>query len=189
MHTSSSFGGTSVDRVVVVGAPGCGKTTTARAVAELLRLPHTELDALWWDPDWTEVGAEVFSERAREVVAQAKWVVDGNYFSQGASDVIWPAADTLVWIDLPRRIAVPRVIRRSARRALTRQELWNGNREGWNILRPDSIILFAYRAWPKYGERYRAIHESGEFAHLHWVILRSPREVRRWLGQLADQRV
>lgn len=175
-----------MERVVVVGAPGCGKTTVARAVSRALELPHTELDSLWWDPEWTEVGAEVFSERARVVVAAERWVVDGNYFSQGGAEVIWPAADTIVWIDLPRHIAVPRVLRRSVRRAVTQVELWNGNREGWNILRPDSIIRFAYTAWPKYGERYRGIVASGEFAHLNWVILRSPREVRQWLELLGS---
>lgn len=174
-----------VNRVVVVGAPGCGKSTTARMIGAALGLPYTELDSLWWDPDWTEVGAEVFCERARPVVAQERWVVDGNYFSAGARDVIWPRADTIVWLDLPRHIAVPRVVRRSFRRALTREELWNGNREGWNILRPDSIIRFAWRAWPKYGERYRELMATGEFDNVGWVRLQTPADVSQWVGALT----
>lgn len=173
-----------MNRVVVVGAPGCGKTTTARAIAKALDLPYKELDSLWWDPNWTEAGAETFTARASEVTAKERWVVDGNYFSVGAREAIWPRADTIVWLDLPRRIAVPRVLRRSFRRALTREELWNGNKEGWNILRPDSVIRFAWTAWPKYGERYRELIATGEFDNVAWVHLRSPAEIQRWLAGL-----
>lgn len=174
-----------MNRIVVVGAPGCGKTTTGRRIGAALGIPYTELDSLWWDPNWTEVGEDEFKRRAAEVVGGDRWVVDGNYFSVGSRDVIWPAADTIVWLDLPRWVAVPRVIRRSARRVFTREELWNGNREGWNVLSPDSIVKFAWTAWPKYGERYRELVASGDFAHLGWVHLRSPSEVGRWLATLV----
>ncbi len=175
-----------MNRVVVVGAPGCGKTTTARAIAAALGLPHTELDSLWWEPDWVEAGAEVFGERVRTVVEQPRWVVDGNYFSVGASEAIWPVADTIVWLDLPRWIAVPRVLRRTVVRAVRETELWNGNRERISqVLRPGSIVHFAWTAWPKYGERYRKLLASGEFDQLRWIRLRSPREVRAWVAALA----
>jgi adenylate kinase family enzyme len=175
-----------VNRVIVVGAPGCGKTTTARAMSAALGLPHTELDSLWWEPNWVEAGEELFSARARLVVEKPRWVLDGNYFSVGAQNVIWPAADTVVWLDLPRHIAVPRVLRRSIVRGVRRNELWNGNRESLlNVLRPDSIVKFAWTAWPKYGQRYREIMATGEFAHIDWVHLRAPAEVRAWVTSLS----
>lgn len=85
---------------------------------------------------------------------------------------------------ITRRIAVPRVIRRSFTRAFRRTELWNGNTEGWNILRPDSIIRFAWTAWPKYGQRYEELIATGEFGNVAWVRLRTPREIRRWADNL-----
>jgi len=175
-----------VNRVVVVGAPGCGKTTVAGAIGRALDLPHTELDSLWWEPNWVEAGAEAFTERASAVAATARWVVDGNYFSVGAETTVWPRADTIVWLDLPRHIAVPRVLRRSLRRATTGVELWNGNRERlMQLWRPDSIVRFAYVAWPKYGARYRQLIASGDYDYLNWVVLPSPAAVRSWLGGLT----
>jgi adenylate kinase family enzyme len=148
-----------------------------------LGLPRTELDALWWDPDWTEAGADEFQRRVAPVVAQDRWVLDGNYFSVGAGALIWPLADTIVWLDLPRWIAVPRVLRRSLVRGVRRTELWSGNRESvLRVLRPDSIVRFAWTAWPKYGERYRSLVNDPQFAHLTWVHLTSPSDVRRWLA-------
>jgi len=66
-------------RYVVIGTSGSGKTTLARQIAERLRIPHIELDALHWDPNWTSVGAEVMGERVSAAIAGPAWALDGNY--------------------------------------------------------------------------------------------------------------
>jgi adenylate kinase family enzyme len=172
-----------MDRIVVVGPPGSGKTTTAAAIAKRLGAPHTELDSLWWDPNWTEVGHEEFRARLAPVVAEDRWVLDGNYTSAGAADLAWPRADAVVWLDLGRWVTVPRVVRRTFTRAARQQELWNGNRESIRLaLRADSIIWYAWREHPKYNQRYDRLATDG--AHPSWVRLRSPSAVRKWLAAL-----
>jgi adenylate kinase family enzyme len=112
-------------------------------------------------------------------------VLDGNYFSVGARDVIWPVADTIVWLDMPRWVTVPRVVKRTLWRGVTRQELWSGNRESLKLaLRPDSIIRFAYDAHPKYNKRYEGLADDPELAHLRWFRLKSPAAVRRFFREL-----
>jgi adenylate kinase family enzyme len=171
--------------VVVVGPPGSGKTTVAAAMARRLGLPHIELDSLWWEPNWTEAGAELFQARLREVIGADSWILDGNYFSVGAREVVWPRADTVVWLDHARWVTVPRVMRRTIVRGLRRTELWSGNRESLrSALRPDSIVRYAWREHPKYNRRYEGLTDDDEFAHLQWVRLRAPREVRRWIASL-----
>jgi hypothetical protein len=56
-----------VDRIVVIGPPGSGKTRLAATVAHRLGPPHTEMDSLWWEPDWTEAGADVSFRPTRPV--------------------------------------------------------------------------------------------------------------------------
>jgi adenylate kinase family enzyme len=176
-----------VERIVVVGPPGSGKTTLGRTLAERLDCAHVEMDSLWWDADWTEAGPERFRERAEVAVRGERWVADGNYVSTGARDVVWPLADTLIWLDQPRWVTVPRVVRRTFSRGVRRTELWSGNRESLRLaLRPDSIIWFAWRAHPKYNRRYEGLDEDPAYAHLDWIRLRSPRAVRRWLSSVRS---
>jgi adenylate kinase family enzyme len=178
-----------VNRIVVVGPPGSGKTTVARAISRSLWLPHTELDSLWWGPNWTEAGAEAFGERVRVIVERDRWVVDGNYFSVGGRDLIWPLADTVVWLDLARWVTVSRVVRRTVSRGIQRSELWSGNRESIRLaLRPDSIVRYAWRAHPKNNIRYADLSDDPNFAHLTWVRLSSPKAARRWIRALSPSR-
>lgn len=173
---------------MVVGPPGSGKTTTAKLLSARLGLPHTELDGLWWEPNWVEAGSELFIERLRDVIGGDRWVLDGNYFSVGARDVLWPTADTIVWLDFPRWVTVPRVLKRTLKRGLLRTELWSGNRESIKLaLRPDSIVRFAYTAHPKYNKRYEGLETDPAFAHLGWFRLKTPAAVRRFLRGLPQQ--
>jgi adenylate kinase family enzyme len=88
-----------MQRISVIGATGSGKTTVARRTAEALGVPHIELDALHWEPDWEEAPLEVFRERVSDAIQGERWVVDGNYSK--VRDMVWGRADTVLWLDYP----------------------------------------------------------------------------------------
>lgn len=89
----------SLDRVVVVGTTGSGKTDLAREAARALGVPHVEFDAYRHGPGWSETPDDVFRERLRDALAGGSWVGDGNY--RVARSVVWPRATLLVWLDYP----------------------------------------------------------------------------------------
>jgi len=166
----------------VVGGPGSGKSTIATVLAGQLDVPKVELDELWWDPGWRPVGRDELRRRVCARLVAESWVVDGNYVDEIA-DLVWPRADSVVWLDLPRGVAVRRAVRRAAKRAVARTELWNGNRETFAVLSPVSIRRFVV-SWPRYTERIaRALEEHG-IADQAVIRLRSDIEVRDWLGSL-----
>jgi adenylate kinase family enzyme len=142
----------SFSRIVVHGASGSGKTTLARNLSRVLGVPQLELDALYHQANWTGLDDELFRQRVSVIVRQPSWVSDGNY--RIVRDLLWSRAELIVFLDLPRRQVVSRVLRRTIRRSLTREELWNGNREHLrNLLSADperNIVLWSWSTHHRY---------------------------------------
>ncbi len=170
-------------RVSVVGNSGSGKTRLARMLAAALGVPFLELDAVFHLPDWGELPVEQFRAGVREFAAGAAWVVDGNY--SVVRDVVWERADTVVWVDPPQALVMARVVRRTLRRTVTRQELWNGNREPfsnlWSLDPYRSIIAWSWTRRTEYRRRYETAMVDPAWRHLTFVRLRRAGEARRLL--------
>ncbi len=86
-----------LERVIIVGTSCCGKTTFSRRLAEILKQPHIELDALYWGPNWVAKPADEFRRLVENAVSRDRWVVDGNYGL--VRDVIWPKATLVIWLN------------------------------------------------------------------------------------------
>ena len=170
-------------RIHVVGTSCSGKTTLARALAARLGLPHVELDALHWAPGWTEVPRELMQERVAQATAGDGWVIDGNY--SRVRDDVWTRADTVVWLNYALPVILARYARRTARRMITREELWGtGNRERpWLLLSREGLLYWILTTYKKRRREYPALF--AERPDLNAVILESPRAAERWLASIA----
>lgn len=170
-----------MQRVVVIGTSGSGKTTLARRLAAILGVPHIELDALHWEPNWQEAPTDLFLARVGIAVAARAWTADGNYHA--ARDLVWGRADTLVWLDFPLYVILWRLLLRTARRIIWREELWSGNRETLAAqLSRDSIILWALHTYQRRRRETPLLLQQPAYRHLTVVHLRSPQEAQRWLA-------
>jgi len=173
--------------VVVVGTSGSGKTTLGRRLATILEVPHIELDALHWEPDWTEAADGVLAARLADALTAAPdgWVVDGNYLTKTES-LTWAAADTVVFLDFPLPVVLGRLTRRSVRRARTQEELWSGNRERLAMLvSRDSLLWWAVKTHGRNRRRYSARMHDAAWTHLEIVRLRSLPAVDRYVASLT----
>jgi len=172
--------------VSVVGSTGSGKTTVAAVIGEALGIPVVELDAIHWGPDWTPVDRDEIRRQVSEIVAAGAWVIDGNYRGM-AQDLVWAAADTIVWLDLPFRSNASQLIRRTSQRITGRESLWNDNRESWRttIFSRDSILLWLAKTHRKNRKRYLQDMTSAGRSQPVWVRLRSRRGVEAWLAGLS----
>ena len=158
-----------MQRVSVIGISGSGKSTLARELAAHLDATHLELDSLFHQPDWTPLPTEEFRARVSEAVAAERWVIDGNYGTR-VQDLVWDAADTVVWLDLERRVILPRLLRRTLTRMARGEELWNGNRESWRNLfdpRPTQNILL----WMCTQHRPQRVGNAANLARERWSHL------------------
>ena len=115
------------------------------------------------------------------------WVVDGNY-RRRVGDLVPGRADTVAWLDYSKTVVMARVVRRTLRRVLTREELWSGNKEPWSNLlsfNPErSIIAWSWKMHASYRTQFEL--ESQETAdRVECLRLRSPAETRRWLSHVV----
>ena len=113
-------------RIHLVGTTGSGKTTLAKQLDRNLGYQHIELDALWWDANWTNPSIEVFRQRVEHATSGDTRVVDGNY--SRIRDIVWARVETIIWLDFPLWLILFRLFKRTVGRLMTKGEIWNGNR-------------------------------------------------------------
>jgi adenylate kinase family enzyme len=174
-------------RIHVVGTTGSGKTTTASHVAARLEVTHVELDALHWQPNWTEAPLHVFRQRTQEALSGDAWVVDGNYSK--VRDIVWARADTIVWLDYPLPLILWQLAVRTFRRVFLREELWNRNRETLRtaLFSRDSLFLWALKTYRRRRQEYPRLFNLPQHAHLNLIHLTSPGKTRTWIDNLLPQ--
>lgn len=165
---------------VIASSPGNGKTTLARQLAARLELPLVELDPLAYGPGWRETPADELLPLVSELVAGDRWVIDGIYPPK-LGDLVPRSADTVVWLDLPIRVWLPRLLRRTVRRMRTGEELWHGNHERFfgAIVGRNPILVRALRL-----HRRRRREWPAFLAPFPVVRLRTPVEVEAFLESI-----
>ena len=166
-------------RVSVVGNSGSGKSTLGKALAARLGVPFVELDAIHHLPGWAPIDVAEFRRTVGEIAGGDGWVIDGNY--SAVRDLVWARADTVVWFGLPRRTVIRQLLWRSIRRGVTREELWNGNREplsGLFRLDPqESLLRWSWTRHQVYRERYA--RAAAERSDLEFIRIGSRKDAER----------
>ncbi len=176
-------------RIAIIGCSGAGKSTLAGHLAKRFAIPHVELDGLYHGPNWEPARLEDFQAATLERTGPtSQWVACGNYDGTVGAD-LRSRANYIVFLDLPKRVVMTRMLRRSLGRVITRKELWNGNRERWRNLfhrePEENIVPWAWTRWAKYRRQFRGQMEAGGFAHAHVLHFTRASQVRRWLLELG----
>ena len=171
-------------RVVVTGTTGSGTTTLARELARAQGVPHVEMDAYRHGPNWRETPDDEFRRQLAHALSGDRWVADGNYSM--ARDSVWPRATAIVWLDFNFGLVFWRLALRTLRRGITRETLWNGNKENLfsHLFTRHSLFLWAFKShWRRRRTLPLALAQP-QHTHLRLVRLRSPRAAVRWLADV-----
>ena len=168
---------------VVTSASGSGEhDRRSRASPTRLDVPFHELDALFWQPNWTEPTPDDFRARVEPIVATDSWVIDGSYQSW-IGHLVLGNADVVVWLDLADARLAPAVAPedRIARQKRARScGTATASRCGTRSRAANSLVLFALRHYRGRRRRY-----PERFATYDVVRLRTRPEVERFLSAIA----
>jgi hypothetical protein len=175
-------------RILVLGRTGSGKTTLARELAAAIGVPHVELDALYFGPDFSTVPLSVLRERTSAAIAGDRWVTDGN--KSAVRDLVWPRADTVIWLDYPLVVSLWRLGRRALWRTsvLKAQAAEGDGKAGLprQFLSAAKGVLTALRSHKGQRREYPRMFAKQENQHLAVVRLRSPSATREWLAHQRE---
>jgi adenylate kinase family enzyme len=169
-----------MQRILVIGSGGAGKSTLARRLGERLALPVVHLDAMYWRGGWTTPSKDEWVREVARLIAADAWVIDGNY--TGTLDLRIPAADTIIFLDFPRILCLWRVVeRRFLFRGRSRPDMHPEcpERLTWQFI--DWIWNYPRRQRPRVLERLRAVA-----AEKRVIILESPSAVEEFVAGIES---
>lgn len=175
------------DRILIWGNSCAGKSTLAARLAKAMGVPHVDLDALNWLPNWVGLNAtnpDLLEEKFRDATKDNAWVIAGSYTVQ-AQATFWPRLDTIIWLDLNMPILVYRVLARSWRRWRDRELLWGTNYEKfWDQLKvwngEDSLVWWIVTQHQRKRRDMLDIITNPRWAHIQVIRLTSVQAVNEF---------
>lgn len=165
-----------MQRVLVIGSPGAGKSTLSHDLARRSGLSLHHLDRIHWLPGWIERDRDEARGMVEQVLAQDRWIIDGNYGS--TMPLRLPRADTVVWLDYPTSLCFGRALNRWWRyRGRNRPDMTEGCPERLNFEFLLYVLMFR-RSW--HARNGKALASFGGEV----LRFRHPEETERWLGSI-----
>ena len=167
-----------MQRVLIIGPCGAGKSTLARKLGDRLGLPVFHMDQLNWRTGWVESSKDEIGAKLQAIVTDDRWLIDGNYGGTLAERL--SRADTVIYLDFPISLCVARVLRRIwSYRGSTRPDMTEGCPE-----RFDLAFLWYLITWNS-GPRVRTEHLLR--GHENKIVrLKTPAALTDWMVRLDN---
>ena len=165
-------------KILVIGSGGSGKSTFSRRLGEKLGLPVVHLDQLYWRPGWVETPKDEWVEIVRDELEKGAWIMDGNF--GGTRAMRMQAADTVIFLDLPRYLCMYRILKRTLiYRRGQRPDMAKGCDERFDL----EFIMWVWN-YPNRA-RLNVLEELRMFPGKNVIFLKSRGEIEQFLREVV----
>ena len=166
-----------MERILIIGCGGAGKSTLARQLGDQLNLPVVHLDKLFWHPGWVESPKEEIDEKIRAEMEKPQWIMDGNYNRTLPERI--KHCDTIIYLDFSRVACLLGVLKRVITTYGTvRPDMGDGCPERFDL-------EFLKWVWnynkDKRESNYRLLNET---EGVETIVLKNRRMVKRFIQSL-----
>lgn len=163
-----------MERVVIIGCGGAGKSTLARQLGQMLQIPVVHLDKLFWRPGWVQVSKEEFDRLHRQELAKERWIMDGNF--DRTMEERLARCDTVIYLDFSRAACLWGVAKRIfTTYGKVRVDMGEGCPERFDL-------EFLKWVWDfNKNKRQRVYQRLAQVEHAKVYILKDRKQVRTFL--------
>lgn len=166
-----------MERILIIGCSGAGKTTLALQLSEKLGLPLVHLDALYWRDNWQGISNEEFDRLLIEELIKQKWIIDGNYGRTIPLRLEY--CDTVIYLDYSRLTCIFGVFKRVARwYGKTRPDMGENCPEHVDF----EFLKFIWTFNKKYRERYLKMLDEADNKKV--IILKNRKQAEKFIQSL-----
>ncbi len=163
-----------MEKVIVIGCPGSGKSTLSIKLCSITGLPLYHLDMMYWNNDRTTVAKSVFMQRLDEALSGDRWIIDGNYGS--TLEKRMSACDTVIFLDYPTEVCLEGV---RSRRGKPRQDMpWIESEHEEDVDFLNFIKSYNSDSRPK------VLQLLDEYSDKNIIILKSRSESEQFLSSI-----
>ena len=165
-----------MEKVVIIGSAGAGKSTLARKLGSKLNIKVVHLDRVFWQRGWKEKPRDTRIDILQDLVREKRWIIEGTYLSSSKARL--NAADTIIFLDIPPLLCLWRIIKRHLEyHKHSRRDIPEGCTDKITALRILKILAFPFRGRRTLKQKLR------NYKSKQIIWLRSSKEVEEFLAQ------
>ena len=168
--------------ISIVGSTCSGKTTLAKHLSKILNIPHIELDAIYWGPNWKPKPFPEFREIVKEISVADSWIIEGNYIT--VQDIVFSKAELVIWLNYTFPMVFYRALSRTVKRMITQEELFSENKERFfeQFFTKDSLLYWIIKTYKKKKDNMRFIFDHDLYSNTEKIELTKTKQIQNFIN-------